>query len=748
MTIEAKDMRWMVGAGLLALAACKGEDASATESGFASEEGEGSSGPGEWVTSGEDGGEPADPEDGAESCDAGDEAWAKRAIFAILGRRPESIREARLVASMVAQLDATGANGREIVALGLASGDRYLDRWKQFIYEQLKINVHGDRRNELCYDRFTDAANSPALAEFIRDNPATSEYSESAYFGDVVYSSLLLDDVSPAYRAQLYAQQSTPMIAGNTSHADLELTNASNFGKVFEGAYLGRFTECMDCHRTEMSVTDNADPVFDRHWPLPGNVEIATYGPDAATPDALRAHAIFRRFGFSTTAWLSPADDIPAGGEAIVFEDPPPEGNDLAWGMDAACGEFRFDVDEQWNLLTAPGYMITQYGMGATVMDLDENLRNGFAAFRTDGMALDGEGNFLDPAAGFAWLFSANFANKVWRELMGYPLTLANNFPRNEAQRDINLALATAFADNGYSLRYLLAALVTQPYFNQDTPDACGTSTPYHMAAVFDPFTKDNADPTARGNGVGDLVHRPAAMVLLDSLALSMWWDLPQRFGPSETEDEQPTVNCGAGIGACDEGPGTIDLQRDVGVFLSDTQVGHSGVDFTGLLRWEDDTARGTRINFGGDCTGPTSGSCADADFITQLIDVALASPGATMRDVMAAVKDRLITESVIEGGGETTVIEELTGVTLSDDVASVGRDAAETAARRFAGVLLNSPQFMLAGAPSADQDPANDPVLVVPGTSTAELCEVLGAQVLGGAYTWSCTAEGISISG
>jgi hypothetical protein len=48
----------------------------------------------------------------------------------------------------------------------------------------------------------------------------------------------------------------------------------------------------------------------------------------------------------------------------------------------------------------------------------------------------------------------------------------------------------------------------------------------------------------------------------------------------------------------------------------------------------------------------------------------------------------------------------------------------------------------------SPDQDPENDPALVVPGTGTAELCAYLGDLVLGNAYDWSCSADGITISG
>ncbi len=740
-----------VGAGVAGVG-CNGGSNAVASSGFATDSQGGESAPGEWLTSGEDGGEPDAPDEETQLCDAGNEAWAKRAVPFIQGRRVESGREARILAQMVEQLDGMDVDGRRVVALGLARGDLYLDRWKQWIYEQLRINVSADRRNELCYDRFGAESNGTALAEFIRDNPAAVQYDNSFHLGDVVYSALLLDDISPAYRADLYSRHSAPMIAGNVTHAELEAANVGNYGKIFESSYLGRFTECMDCHRAEFAVTDATDPDFDRHWPLPGNVELATYGPTAATPDAAKAHAVFRHFGFANTAWLSPTDDIPTVGmdENLEYPDPPADGNDVPWGMDADCGEFDFDAGNDAHVLfPTAGYMIGEYELGATVVQLDDHMREGFQSFYDEGLALGDDGTVLDPNVGFAWLFSANIANRVWREAMGYPLTVANNFPRNETQRDILQGLAEAFSDNRYSLRNVVAEVTKVPYFNQDTPDACGATTPYHMPAIFDPFTKGSADPTARGNGVGDSLHRYSAMVLLDSLARAMWWNRPQRFGPSETPDEQGGVTCGAGTagGVCNEAPALVDFLRDSGVFLNDSESGYNGVDFTGLLHWELQTAQGVQVPFQGECTGPLGGECAGSDYISQLVQVASGS-GATMREVAAALKDRLITENTIINEGEADAIAGVMGFSLDTPVANLSAADVDTAARRYAGVLLNAPQFMLAGAPSKDQDPANDPILVVPGTGMAELCEELGAMVLGTEYTWSCDATGITISG
>jgi hypothetical protein len=684
------------------------------------------------LTSGSDGGEPEPPGEDPELCDAGDESWAKRVLPAVQGRKPESIREVRILVQMIEQLDAQGEDGRRIVATGLASGDDYLDRWKQYVYEQLRVNVNSDRRNETCYDLFGAESNDTALAEHIRDNGPTVDYGTPFWLGDVVYSALLLDDVSPAYRADLFARLAAPDIAGNVSPQELEIMRRSTYGQSFEAAYLGRKTECLPCHRGDFAVTDVADdPEADRHWPIPGHFELAVYGPDAGQANEPMAHAIFRRAGF-------------ASGQGDFQQ----VGNDRPWGMYEVCGVFDFAAGAGSDILDEDAYMIEEYPQGATLMALDANMQEGFASLQSDGLVLEPDEAVADPTVGFAYLFSINFANKTWRELMGWPLVVANNFPRNQAQRDLLEQLTNSFADNHYSVRSLVTEIVTHPYFNQAPPDTCTASTPYHLPAIFNPFTKASTDPALRGNGVGDGLHRYSAMVLLDMTARAMWWERPQRFGAPDIQ--VPGLNCGAGaFPECDAGPAQVDFLRDTGVFLNDSESGFNGVDFNGLLHWEFQLAEGGDPGLGGACTGPLGEACAgNEDWIEQLVTEALDTPGATMLDVMIAVKDRVLTEPTLATEAEIDVIEQLTGVGLDEEVTDVGANQAEAAARRFAGLLLNTPQYLLDGVASPDQDPENDPALVVPGTGTAELCAYLGDLVLGNAYDWSCSAAGITISG
>jgi hypothetical protein len=733
-------------------------------------------GPVDPTNAGDDGGEPPPPE--AELCDAGDEAWVKRAIPFIQGRKPEGIREVRMLVSAIEQLDDAGLPGRARVAEALAQGDLYLDRWRNYYYTQLKVHRRGDQRNSECYGDLTALSLDSELAEAIRGSRADDppQY-QNFTMADVVISSLRLDDISPAYSADLFARMGAPITGGNVTREEIELTNRAYYGKLFESQYLGRTTECLQCHTTGWSTTDAADPATDRHWPVyEGNYfELAAYGEfDMTNPlSEDDVHSLFRHAGFVDFSWCNDNNPgcNPAGAIGVQ-----------AFGLDFNCGLFRTDAYED-PVISIDGvpYMSGAFpeGAGANLFDVEPRFRDGLETLASAGVSSDDVGNLDDPNVGMAFLFAMNQANEMWKEGMGYSLTVANRFPRNAAQRDTLAGLTEAFFNSHYSVRTLVTEVATHPYFNQAPPDSCGASTPYHMPAVFDPFTKTATDPQQQGNGVGDMLHRYSAWVLLQSAMRSMWWDLPQQFGTTtsyaflvpytaNTPEQVGSVNqnvnphypigqqgayglCGAGFfGPCIDAPNDYELMRDLGIFINPSEGGFNGIDFNGLLHWESELASGLDPQLGGPCTGPLVQGCAPADFATALVDAAMAEPGALMRDLAVALKDRLIAEPELGSDAELEIIEAIMGASLDETVADVGQAAALDAVRRYAGVLLNTPQFMLDGVPSAPQDPAADPAVVVPGTSTADLCTYF-SNLASQAASWSeltvgCDSDGITV--
>jgi len=772
----------LLGASAIAMSGCPGDDGNAVpphNSGF-EDESEGNDtdsadstddGPVDPTNAGDDGGEPPPPE--AELCDAGDEAWVKRAIPFIQGRKAESIREVRVLASAIEQLDASGLDGRRMVAQALAQGDLYLDRWRNYYYEQLHVQRRGDQRNSECYGDVTGLDLGTDLAEAIRlDRADAPPQFINFTMADVVMSSLRLDDITPAYSADIFARMGAPITGGNVTREEMEITNRAYYGKLFESQYLGRTTECLQCHTTGWSTTDTADPLTDRHWPVAeGNYfELAVYGEfDTDFPlDEADVHSIFRHAGFVDYSWCDSGNGACNPAQAVGIQ---------AWGLDFNCGLFRTDAfEDPFVDLEGIPHMSGAFaeGSGANLFDLEPRFRDGLDELAANGVS-SSEGALDDPTVGMAFLFAMNQANQMWTEAMGYSLTVANRFPRNTGQRDTLAELTEAFYSSEYSLRTLVTEVAVHPYFNQAPPDSCGASTPYHLPAVFDPFTKSANDPQERGNGVGDMLHRYTAWVLLQSAMRSMWWDLPEQFGPTTTyaylpayvadnPAAPPPVNphypvgqqgayglCAAGYyPPCEDAPTNVDFMRDTGVFIGSSEGGFNGIDFNGLLHWEEELASGLNPQLGGVCTGPLGQGCASGDYASELVDTALAQPGALMWDLAVALKDRIIAEPEIYNDAEIQIIEGIMDVSLDDTVADVGQGAALTAVRRYAGVLLNTPQFMLDGVVSAPQDPEGDPVLVVPGTSTEELCTHF-ASLVGESAAWSeqnvsCDGDGITI--
>ncbi len=767
----------------LALGGCRGsgdaDDPAPTTSGFADEDGgpgnpDDSSGPIDPTNAGDDGGEPPAPTE--ELCDAGDEAWVKRAIPFIQGRKPEGMREVRVLVSAIEQLDAAGEDGRALVAHALAQGDFYYDRWKTYFFEELRIHRTGDRLNYFCYGRQTDAADDPSVAAAVRDSDPRDAPAFTGYtMADLTYSALRLDDISPVYRADVFARMAAPITAGNVTLEELEIANRSNYGKLFESVHLGRTTECLQCHTTRESVTWSAVDDDNRHWPVrpDAHFEHAAYGEfEMSTPlQENEVHALFRHAGFADYSWCDGGCTLQNRANAVGVE---------PFGLEGNCGVFRTDhVQANGVTLTDEPYLAGEFSDGslATMFDLDPRMRDGLETLASDGVQVGGDGGLSNPNVSLAFLFSMNVADRMWREAQGFPLTVANHFPRNPKQHEILTELTETFYGSHYSVRELVSAIATHPYFNQAPPETCGASSPYHLAAIYDPFTKGASDPQARGNGVGDMLHRFTAFVLMDSAAQSLWWSKPARFGPP-TEgaflppllppgsfdaagfithiDPDTGVNlqcCGSGYCGgeiCDDAPNDVDFLRDTGIFLNDSESGFNGIDFNGLLHWEAELAAGDDPTLGGTCTGPVGDACANEDYVAQLVAQAVANPETLMWDVAVALKDRLIAEPEIASDAEIAAIEGVMGQSLDATVASVGESGATVAARRYAGLLLNTPQFMLDGMPSRPQSTEADPVLVVPGTDTQSVCEYF-ATLTGESAQWSgltvsCSSGGITV--
>ena len=337
---------------------------------------------------------------------------------------------------------------------------------------------------------------------------------------------------------------------------------------------------------------------------------------------------------------------------------------------------------------------------------MERSLHRGVDLLAAHGLRRGPNGQLADPDEAFAYLVAENIVEKVWDEVVGHSLTIANYFPRTQVQRDILMALTEHFVASHFSLKTLLLDIVAHPVFNLKAPDeGCGVA-PYELPNVFDPWTTSDNDLGKRGNSPADGVFAISSRPLVRSLHRALEWP----YLPEYPKDEQ-----------------TSDFQAAIGFFLKDAEPGFRGLDFQGRLMWEAVYAACPDRSFGN-------------DFITHLVTRAQQKPGSTVGDAVAALKDRLIGDPVIDAA-EKADIEALVGGSL--DATDLGN--LEYKLRTVCGVLVSTPQLMLGGA--VPKDTRTVPALTPLEVSYAATCNAVSQHALasGAAYTITCAGETVT---
>jgi hypothetical protein len=646
-------------------------------------------------TSGEGGGL-ADWEPLAE-CDAGDLAWAKQVLQLLLGRNPASIHEVRLLADMVAQTD------RETVARALMATAEFEERWALWFMDQMRINRIGDKKHAQCYGPPLSPDDQGEIAAHVRDStPLDKQVDFDINMSDVLRSSLRLDDISPFYRAHLFAMMTKPITGANVAALEMDITRRQDFGEIFSATYTHRNVVCATCHNSEFSTTDDPDPAKDRFFTMPGKFEKAIYGDSFGRPE-MEVYSVFRRLDVFTTGT-----------------------GRRPWNMDESCGKFVQSDKIPTDPAGYEAFFIQNWGLTGSIWQLEDALREGFDMLRADGLQVDPGTLEIDGREAFAYMVCARLVDQIWREAYGYGLTLVHYFPRNAAQRDLLLDLTTRFVDAKFSIRQLLVDIVTHPPFNQKAPiEGCAIEDhPYVYPAVFNPWVLQEEDPAERNNSTGDALHRANARVMLRMIEHAIGTAEHPKW-PSGNEEE---------------------FQKAVGVFLKDAEPGFSGVDFQGMLTWEDRFGACAGVGQSADGTVDGGGkSTWLAELVSAVKKKELVAPASvTVGEVAMAVKDRLHTSSV-PSEAEAALIAALFGAeSLDTPVAAV--TAWEQRTAFYCGVLVNTPQFLLLGAGQPAASMGESAFAQVPGTSYAELCESVGATLLDPAV-WSVSCDGDTVS-
>lgn len=656
-------------------------------------------------------------------CQASDQAWVRRAIVALAGRKPWGQGEVKALTDTIAairqaDLEETGqfgdlggvlpptgeklVNARKIAARIIMREDAFRQRWADFFMDALRVVRIETKSLEECYGSPNSTSfDGGTLAAWVRDNTATTTNPPTPGFtmNELLDSAIELDDISPVYRAHLFAMMSRPYDAANVGPLELERARRQNFGAVFERAYIHRDRVCLVCHNSEYAVTFDADPAKNRHWQIPGLFEQALYGSSSAQhppdeqetkgTDELRAVSMLRYGGVASSNGTAPYgwNGNACGRFRVPTEDDP-------LGVDTYFGSIRSTPDKP-NL-----------GRRASVWDLERSLARGVTLLAEHGLTRLPGDVLADPDEAFAYLVAQNIVDQVWAEVMGNRLTIANYFPRTQMQRDILQELTDHFVASHFSLKTLLLDILSHPLFNLKAPEeGCGVSA-YEVPLILNPWSSAENDATLRNNSPGDSVFALSSRPLRRSLHRAMEWpEYPEYPGGNEQV-----------------------FQVATGFFLKDGEPGFRGLDFQGRLSWE--------ANYG--ACKPQGAS----DFVTKLVGVAQATPGTTLGDVIIALKDRLVGEPWIENTKEKPLIADLVGSNLDDKSLAF----LDVRVRAYCGVLVSSPQFMLGGMVPADTNAM--PKLSLPGTSYDAMCMNIAASAgqIAAPYTITCEPGKVTV--
>jgi len=675
-------------------------------------------------------------------CTGSDESFVRNASLALIGRRPLSEAEvdvyAQLLRGVKAKDVAAGLpddpqHARRVVARALMQNPEFVARWERYFMDRLRVPRADDQAMRGCYGVSKRQPDHGELARAVVAATAHTPVAGGSFtMRDLLHSSIEADDVTPVYRGHMFALVSKPIPAANVSDVQAELARREDFGNSFDSVYLNRDMVCLGCHNSEFSTTDRDDPREDRFWPVPGLFEKSLYGASTGS-EPRRAHAMFRYQDFVSD-------------------------NDSAqrpWGWSPDCGKFAPSVGDDPAGIDAAFAKLS--GKRTTVFDTEAALAHGFSVLREDGLAL-GAGNVIaDPDVAFAYLVAINIVDGVWSEVTGGSLVIANYFPRNEASRDILHLLTEKFVASKFSMRALLEEIVVGPYFDRLPPAAgCGAG-PYNMPAVYDPWVKSDSVEERRGNGPGDGVHalttRTAAHAVYQALG---WATTRVQDFPSPGECDLSDCNalgnfCQQQQACCSEYHDYCELHRTppsaaafederafqsgTGMFITNAERGFRGMEFQARLEWENRFAR---------CSAPAVlGGSAAPDFIDGLLTRAAALPDATLRDLVLALKDRLVADPAIGADGEQAALEAILGAGL--DTPAAGLAGLEDKVRQVCGALVASPLFLLAGQSSQVAAPV--PRLTPSEAGFESVCAAVANRPLPDQLSVSCTAGTLTVN-
>ncbi|MSQ83863.1 MAG: hypothetical protein EXR77_13420 [Myxococcales bacterium] len=285
---------------------------------------------------------------------------------------------------------------------------------------------------------------------------------------------------------------------------------------------------------------------------------------------------------------------------------------------------------------------------------------------------------------------------------------------------------------------------------------------------MHEPFSTDYPQPDERPNSAGDGLQRTPSRQISRQIEQALLWT-PHAGFPARPETHG---------------------QAALGMFLSDELPGFRGVDFAGIVAFEDlygackSPAPPVKQGWGSmvssslltckdrcnDDDGPIQGcwcdeqcmalkDCCDdfdkfcegvnaepippnpPDWLDQILKLA---PAVALHDVVVAVKDQLLTEPDLEPT-EAAKIAAFFGVAQLQ-VPSIQVPELAAKVRVFCGTLLKTPQFQMTGISRPTQK--NSPTLALAGDGYQDRCKLWAPLVVQGkGLKATCSAASVQVS-
>jgi len=681
---------------------------------------------------------------------ASDVVFVREVVPLLLGRQPRGSGEVRVLNEIAAH------HGREVLVDVLMDREEFVDYWTLELIDDVKgargdtgpLTVAGECFGPPGFTGSAPREEWAGLVNHIATSPTTSTFTvdggaQPAFnMTDVVRASIDANNILPIYQGMVF-----PMVAAGDSDSD----SRDRFYRDF----VGRDSECLDCHNARYSKTD-AWSGWDRYdtfpyalehtlWafnptacdpldpPAPGSrtADILAKTPDAANapgygecaychldPGTAPSHVeripalapqqivdamiygvndgnmyavashwsdqqvadqlalVVQMFGADPSGqrhcldWKDPKDIFDH--KDVTFDGT----GTRPWGMDQGCGEFHDPgssaTGDFAGLTPGVNYNLTSLaeamsvGVGTLPGDLTTahtTLANDTGTFFTAEAPTLGSGQ-----SALTFLIASKIADNLLTHT-GAMAVVDHGHARNEVQLTMHGTVTQELLDTGFSLKAALRLVVLSDGFARLAPsDSLDTSDAYLLPMIVDPWVEHDPREGPLNiagedeNGQGDGVHRHTTSALLTAASSALDWDTtPLLFNAVD----HPTTRFAQAIG-----------QQGLG---SD---GFDDVTFQALLEWEATVGQCANLNSSG------------TDWIAVLMNRSDTLPGWTVRRVVEALNDRILQDPTIVHEAELSAF-----LPLPLNARAFGQRAVlEPAIRNYCGVLLTSPQFMLAG--------------------------------------------------